>query len=188
MRLEVSTVNLAAPDPAALADFYRRLLGYDLGVDEPDYVTLRDPGGGVGLAFQQEDGHTPPVWPAGAGDQQMQVHLEIRVDELEPAVGVLDDQRVGEALRREGVAHAGVAGQDADAHDPAVERLALLHQPVEVHRLVGPVEAAHADVDDAGGDGAAVVADGGDAHGAILADARLSSPGGCSPPSTARAA
>jgi len=86
MRLEVTTVNLGAPDPAALAAFYRRLLGYDPGVDEPGFVTLRDPAGGVGLAFQQEDDHIAPIWPARHGDQQMQVHLEIRVDDLASAL------------------------------------------------------------------------------------------------------
>ena len=35
------------------------------------------------LAFQLEPDHEPPVWPGGAGQQQMQVHLDIGVTELE---------------------------------------------------------------------------------------------------------
>jgi hypothetical protein len=35
------------------------------------------------LAFQGEDNYVRPVWPAGPGDQQMMVHLEIRVDDLD---------------------------------------------------------------------------------------------------------
>ncbi len=83
--LEFTTVNLSAPDPGALARFYARLLGWEVGAEEPDWVVLRDPAGGVGLAFQTEPGYRRPVWPAGPGDQQMMAHLEIRVDDLDAA-------------------------------------------------------------------------------------------------------
>jgi predicted amidohydrolase len=43
------------------------------------------PGGGAALSFQTETGHVPPVWPAGPGDQQMMLHLDIEVDGLETA-------------------------------------------------------------------------------------------------------
>src|ERR671919_1139211 len=71
--------------PRALAGFYQRLLGWPLGRDEPDWVTLRPPGGGAGLSFQTERAHVRPTWPAGPGDQQMQMHLDIEVDDLEAA-------------------------------------------------------------------------------------------------------
>jgi catechol 2,3-dioxygenase-like lactoylglutathione lyase family enzyme len=90
-RVELSTVNLSAPDPAALADFYRRLLGWRTAAAEPDWVLLRPPDGGVGLAFQTEPGYVPPVWPAGPGDPQMMMHLEIRVDDLAAAVAHAQD-------------------------------------------------------------------------------------------------
>lgn len=81
----VSTV-LGAPDPRALARFYAALLGWPPGQDEPDWVTLRPPGGGPGLSFQLETGHVPPAWPAGPGEQQMQLHLDLQVDDLDAAV------------------------------------------------------------------------------------------------------
>lgn len=31
--------------------------------------------------------HLPPSWPAGAGDQQMQLHLDVEVEDLAAAVG-----------------------------------------------------------------------------------------------------
>ena len=37
----------------------------------------------AGLAFQLEEDHVPPAWPAGPGDQQMQLHLEIQVADLQ---------------------------------------------------------------------------------------------------------
>jgi predicted enzyme related to lactoylglutathione lyase len=75
-----------APDPRALAAFYGRLLGWPIGRDEPDWVTLRPPGGGPGLSFQTEGAFARPTWPAGPGTQQMMMHLDIEVDDLEVAV------------------------------------------------------------------------------------------------------
>jgi catechol 2,3-dioxygenase-like lactoylglutathione lyase family enzyme len=76
---------LGAPDPAALATFYQELLGWPFGSNEKGWVTLRPEDGGPGLSFQEEEAHVPPVWPAGPGDQQMQVHLDIEVDDLAAA-------------------------------------------------------------------------------------------------------
>ena len=84
--LELTTVNVGAPDTTALARFYERLLGWTLAVDEADWAVIRNPAGGVSLAFQTEQNHVPPAWPANPGDQQMQLHLEIRVDDLDGAV------------------------------------------------------------------------------------------------------
>jgi predicted enzyme related to lactoylglutathione lyase len=84
--LTLTTVNLSAPDPGALARFYERLLGWSITTEEPHWVALRDPQGGVGLSFQSETYYTPPVWPAGPTDQQMMIHLEIRVEDLAAAV------------------------------------------------------------------------------------------------------
>lgn len=83
--MTITSIVLGGPDPRALAAFYQRLLGWEIGTDEPDWVTLRAPGSGSGLAFQTEEAHVPPVWPAGPGDQQMMVHLDIHVDDLESA-------------------------------------------------------------------------------------------------------
>lgn len=84
--LELTTVNIGAPDTGMLARFYERLLGWTLAVDEPGWAVVRNPAGGVSLAFQLEENHVPPIWPANPGDQQMQQHLEVRVDDLEGAV------------------------------------------------------------------------------------------------------
>lgn len=80
--MELSGVVLGTPDPDALAAFYERLLGWPRIQNEEDWVKLGPPAGGPGLSFQLEDGHRPPVWPSGPGDQQMQVHLDIKVDDL----------------------------------------------------------------------------------------------------------
>ncbi len=84
-RMTLSGIVLDASDPRALAAFYARLLGWTLRTNEPDWVTLKPPDGGPGLSFQTEAAHVRPTWPAGPGDQQMMVHLDIWVDDLDAA-------------------------------------------------------------------------------------------------------
>ncbi|MGH3780313.1 MAG: VOC family protein [Pseudonocardiaceae bacterium] len=81
----LSATVLGAPDARLLGGFYRLLLGWDVVTDEPDWVMLRPPGGGTGRYFQTEEWHVPPAWPAGPGEQQMMMHLDLRVDDLEAA-------------------------------------------------------------------------------------------------------
>jgi catechol 2,3-dioxygenase-like lactoylglutathione lyase family enzyme len=102
-RMALSGVVLDAPDARDLADFYRRLLGWRVVEDEPDWVTLRPPDGGTGLSFQTESRYTPPTWPATDGDQQMMLHLDLAVDDLEAA---------GAHARAEGAVLADYQPQD----------------------------------------------------------------------------
>ena len=93
----LSSTVLAAPDPRALAVFYRALLDWETRDDEPDWVVLKPRGTGqgaaTGLAFQREADHVPPRWPATAADQQMQAHLDIGVPDL--AAGVARAEELG---------------------------------------------------------------------------------------------
>jgi len=75
-------IVLDAPDARGLAAFYHRLLGWSTIQEEQDWVTLGAPGGGPGLSFQTEKNYVRPVWPAGPGDQQMSVHLDVLVEDL----------------------------------------------------------------------------------------------------------
>lgn len=84
-RLTLTAAVLDAPDPRALAAFYQRLLGWTVRTDEPDWVALAAPDGGAALSFQTEPAYRAPVWPAGPDDQQMMLHLDIEVDDLEAA-------------------------------------------------------------------------------------------------------
>ncbi|MFF4352447.1 VOC family protein [Streptomyces sp. NPDC001530] len=83
--LTLTTVNISAPDPGVLARFYQQLLDWEIKAEEPDWVLLKAADGGVGLAVQREENYVQPRWPAGPADQQMMMHLEIRVDDLESA-------------------------------------------------------------------------------------------------------
>jgi catechol 2,3-dioxygenase-like lactoylglutathione lyase family enzyme len=83
--MTLTATVLGAPDANTLAAFYRELLGWETRADEPGWVALAAPGGGGGLSFQTEEGHVAPAWPAGPGEQQMMMHLDIEVDDLATA-------------------------------------------------------------------------------------------------------
>src|SRR4051812_30560064 len=91
-RASVSATVPGAPDPRVLAAFYEQLLGWTITVSEParpgqppqdGWVMLKPSEGGTGLSFQYESGYVPPVWPTTTGRQQMMMHLDIAVDDLE---------------------------------------------------------------------------------------------------------
>ena len=87
-------VVLGAPDARALAEFYARLLGWQLYPDEsdPGFVSVApDETSGYNLACQYEEHHVRPVWPAAPGDQQMQLHLDLQVDDLDQAVAYAEE-------------------------------------------------------------------------------------------------
>jgi catechol 2,3-dioxygenase-like lactoylglutathione lyase family enzyme len=83
--MRLTGIVLDSPDARELAAFYQRLLGWKIRDEEPDWVTLQAPDGGTGLSFQTESRYVRPVWPAGPGDQQMMLHLDIEVDDLATA-------------------------------------------------------------------------------------------------------
>ena len=79
----LQSVVLDCPDPAALAEFYRGVLGGRIDRNGDDWVDLRLPEGGTKLSFQLCPGYVPPTWPGDDGDQQ--VHLDIHVDDFDAA-------------------------------------------------------------------------------------------------------
>ena len=84
--IRMASTVIGSPDPPALARFYERLLGWPIAHEEDVFVIIRDPGGGAGLSFQLEPGHVPPTWPPVDGEQQMMMHLDIGVADLEAGV------------------------------------------------------------------------------------------------------
>lgn len=82
----VWSVVLDAPDALELGEFYRSLLGWEMNTIEPDWVTLKAPSGNSYLSFAGEhDAYVRPVWPAEPGRQQMMMHLDIEVGDLDAA-------------------------------------------------------------------------------------------------------
>jgi predicted enzyme related to lactoylglutathione lyase len=84
--IEFRSAVLDAPDVAELGAFYQRLLGWSAtSADDPTWMRLVPDGGGVGIAIQLEPDFVRPTWPSDTTHQQMQVHLDLRVDDLDAA-------------------------------------------------------------------------------------------------------
>jgi predicted enzyme related to lactoylglutathione lyase len=88
--IRLSTINLNAPDASALGAFYARLLGWEVRVDEPGWVVVAGPEY-VALSFETDENFTPPVWPSEPGQPPIQLHLDVRVTDLEGAVRHAED-------------------------------------------------------------------------------------------------
>ena len=91
-------VTLDCRDAEAVAAFYAAILGWEVHArDGAGWVQLRDPAGGVGLNLQAEHWYEPPRWPEVPGAPTKMVHLELEVDDLEVAVGLVLDAGGAEA-------------------------------------------------------------------------------------------
>jgi catechol 2,3-dioxygenase-like lactoylglutathione lyase family enzyme len=84
--VRLATVCIDCANADEMADFYGRLLGWEVSIREPDWVLMSDPAGGTGLSFQAEADYRPPVWPEEPGSQDKMLHLDLWVDDLEAAV------------------------------------------------------------------------------------------------------
>jgi catechol 2,3-dioxygenase-like lactoylglutathione lyase family enzyme len=73
-------VVLDCPEPAALADFYSRLLGQPITYQSDDWVVVAANSASSGLAFQLAPGHSRPTWPDPSVPQQF--HLDIMVEDV----------------------------------------------------------------------------------------------------------
>lgn len=80
----LDAVALDCVEIRPLADFYMRLLGWVVHEDfGEEWMDICPPGGGVKIAFQQNEDYVPPVWPEEAGAQQQMVHLDFAVGNVE---------------------------------------------------------------------------------------------------------
>lgn len=86
VRTEWWGVVLDAPDGIALARFYSAVLGWPIAKEDPGGAAIAVPGTSSYLAFQSAADYVPPVWPAARSRQQMMMHIDVAVDDLEAAV------------------------------------------------------------------------------------------------------
>jgi catechol-2,3-dioxygenase len=79
-------VVLEARDAVALASFYSSVLGWPIAKQDGGEAAIAVPGTSSYLAFESKPDYLPPVWPAADGYQQMMMHIDVAVDDLEAAV------------------------------------------------------------------------------------------------------
>lgn len=94
-QMRITGPVLDAADPVALAEFYQRLLGWTMveregprpGFPPEDgWAKLRSPQANMKMEFQWEQRYVRPIWPPAPGEQQMMIHLDIEVDDLQTGV------------------------------------------------------------------------------------------------------
>ena len=77
---ELTTIIIDSADPVALAEFYRKLTGWEVADGDDDFVSLG--GGPVRLAFQRVADYRGPGWP----DAAKHAHLDFKVADPDLAV------------------------------------------------------------------------------------------------------
>ena len=85
-----NAVCLDCSDVDELATFYRDLFGWDVVARDDGWCQLVDPDGGIALNLQAETWYEPPVWPEQPGMQTKMLHLEVRVDDVDEAVRLVE--------------------------------------------------------------------------------------------------
>jgi Glyoxalase-like domain len=80
-------VVLDAPDVRLVGHFWSELLGWPISKeDETGCAMAPDDGGVAYLAVQLQPDYVRPTWPAQPGSQQMMLHLDLEVSDLDAAV------------------------------------------------------------------------------------------------------
>jgi predicted enzyme related to lactoylglutathione lyase len=77
----LAMVNLDCGHPAALADFYHQVLGWEVTHSQDEYAMISD--GATSIGFGRVDGYEPPRWPDPATPKRF--HLDMYVDDLDQA-------------------------------------------------------------------------------------------------------
>lgn len=115
------TLSIDCADADQLAEFYHRLLGWEIerrGDSNPrtggsGWVTLSNPAGGVRLAFGARAWYEPPTWPEEPGALTKMMHFEIGVDDLAASIALIE------------AAGGSVAPYQPEDRDPNVIRVML---------------------------------------------------------------
>ena len=77
----LAMVNLDCTEPAALADFYARVLGWDVLASQDEYAMISD--GSTSIGFGRVPGYAGPGWPDERAPKRY--HLDLYVEDLDKA-------------------------------------------------------------------------------------------------------
>jgi predicted enzyme related to lactoylglutathione lyase len=77
----LAMVNIDCAQPQALAEFYHRLLGWEISYSDENYSMITE--GPTSIGFGRIDGYTPPAWPDPSSPKHF--HLDFYVEDLDEA-------------------------------------------------------------------------------------------------------
>jgi predicted enzyme related to lactoylglutathione lyase len=75
-------------DAIRMAQFYATILGWQIADQGPlgHWAVIKSPDGRHKIEFQGLSDYQRPVWPNAGDDQQMMMHLDIAVEDIDAAV------------------------------------------------------------------------------------------------------
>lgn len=89
-KIKMYAFTLDCKEPFALAQFYAKLLKWEIPFYDNDWACAGAPGKAQGaypgITFQRNDDYVPPVWPEEPEAQQQMAHMDFAVNNLEEAV------------------------------------------------------------------------------------------------------
>lgn len=77
--IKIDKIVLECKDPVKLSDFYIKLLGWEKGYDNNDFIIIGSETGNIDIGFQKNTDFIAPKWPEVEGEQQMMLHLDFCV-------------------------------------------------------------------------------------------------------------
>jgi len=88
--IKMSSIMVDCKEPLELAEFYAKLMKWDIVFSDDDYTVISPPGMKRGtypcISFQKNIDYKPPVFPDKPGMQQQMEHIDFIVNDLERAV------------------------------------------------------------------------------------------------------
>lgn len=90
LKIKMYSFTMDCEDPYELAEFYAKLLKWEIPFHDEDWACVSAPGAAQGaypgILFQKNSAYKPPVWPEEPGAQQQMAHMDFAVNDLEEAV------------------------------------------------------------------------------------------------------
>lgn len=90
LKIKLYSFTMDCKNPYELAQFYEKLLHWEIPFYNEDFACICPPGAKQGeypgITFQKNPAYLPPVWPDCPGAQQQMAHLDFSVDNLEASV------------------------------------------------------------------------------------------------------
>lgn len=90
LKIKMYAFTVDCENPHELAEFYAKLLKWEIPFYDDDFACVGAPGtpqgAYPGILFQRNSEYTPPVWPTKPEAQQQMAHIDFAVNNLEEAV------------------------------------------------------------------------------------------------------
>ena len=78
-KISFDKVVFDCKNPKALAEFYCKLLGWNIGLEIEQIIIIGSDDCNVDIGFQYNEDYVPPEWPEVSGKQQQMLHLDFAI-------------------------------------------------------------------------------------------------------------